>query len=336
MNLSFREIEPEDAEMILHWRTSQRVAKFMKTVVDHGVDEQKRWILNCRKRPDFYHWLIRDQGEDIGYVSLSEYDPINKSASWGFYVGDDERVRLGGWVPPPFYHFCFTHLGIERLDAEMLYFNTSVIDLHRLHGYSFAPQRDRILNKAGKDFLLVAMSLEKEIFMTGRFALFKADFPTDHWKPELKESIDIADLRFEEVSGAPEQIEILLELLRKRKHSISHERIPDPEEHAEFVAKHPYRIWWLVRAEERVIGAAYLTKENALGIHLMTDDPKTYQKVIEKICRENQPLPAIPSVRPGFLYANVAPDNLTLNQALLNLGAEQTQSSFRLPWEDFS
>lgn len=331
MNLSFREIESEDAEMILHWRTSQRVAKFMKTVVDHGVDEQKRWILNCRKRPDFYHWLIRDQGEDIGYVSLSEYDPINKSASWGFYVGDDERVRLGGWVPPPFYHFCFTHLGIERLDAEMLYFNTSVIDLHRLHEYSFSPQRDRILNKAGKDLLLVAMSLEKEIFMTGRFALFKADFPTDHWKPELEESIDIADLRFEEVSGAPEQIEILLELLRKRKHSISHERIPDPEEHAEFVAKHPYRIWWLVRAEERVIGAAYLTKENALGIHLMTDDPKTYQKVIEKICRENQPLPAIPSVRPGFLYANVAPDNLTLNQALLNLGAEQTQSSFRLP-----
>ena len=331
MNLSFREIESEDAEMILHWRTSQRVAKFMKTVVDHGVDEQKRWILNCRKRPDFYHWLIRDQGEDIGYVSLSEYDPINKSASWGFYVGDDERVRLGGWVPPPFYHFCFTHLGIERLDAEILYFNTSVIDLHRLHGYSFAPQRDRILNKAGKDLLLVAMSLEKEIFMTGRFALFKADFPTDHWKPELEESIDIADLRFEEVSGAPEQIEILLELLRKRKHSISHERIPDPEEHAEFVAKHPYRIWWLVRAEERVIGAAYLTKENALGIHLMTDDPKAYQKVIEKICRENQPLPAIPSVRPGFLYANVAPDNLTLNQALLNLGTEQTQSSFRLP-----
>ena len=331
MNLSFREIEPEDAEMILHWRTSPRVAKFMKTVVDHGVDEQKRWILNCRKRPDFYHWLIRDQGEDIGYVSLSEYDPINKTASWGFYVGDDERVRLGGWVPPPFYHFCFTHLGIERLDAEMLYFNTSVIDLHRLHGYSFAPQRDRILNKAGKDFLLVAMSLEKEIFMTGRFARFQADFPTDHWKPKLEESIDIADLRFEEVSGAPEQIEILLELLRKRKHSISHERIPAPEDHAEFVAKHPYRIWWLVRAEERVIGAAYLTKENALGIHLMTDDPKTYQKVIEKICRENQPLPAIPSVRPGFLYANVAPDNLTLNQALLNLGAEQTQSSFRLP-----
>jgi hypothetical protein len=331
MNLSFREIEPEDAEMILHWRTSPRVAKFMKTVVDHGVDEQKRWILNCRKRPDFYHWLIRDQGEDIGYVSLSEYDPINKTASWGFYVGDDERVRLGGWVPPPFYHFCFTHLGIERLDAEMLYFNTSVIDLHRLHGYSFAPQRDRILNKAGKDFLLVAMSLEKEIFMMGRFARFQADFPTDHWKPELEESIGIADLRFEEVSGAPEQIEILLELLRKRKHSISHERIPAPEDHAEFVAKHPYRIWWLVRAEERVIGAAYLTKENALGIHLMTDDPKTYQKVIEKICRENQPLPAIPSIRPGFLYANVAPDNLTLNQALLNLGAEQTQSSFRLP-----
>jgi UDP-4-amino-4,6-dideoxy-N-acetyl-beta-L-altrosamine N-acetyltransferase len=336
MNLSFREIEPEDAEIILHWRTSPRVAKFMKTVVDHGVEEQRQWILNCRKRPDFYHWLIQDQGEDIGYISLTDYDPINKTASWGFYIGDDERVRLGGWVPPPFYHFCFTHLGIERLNAEMLHFNSSVIELHRLHGYSFMPHRDRILNRAGKDFLLIAMSLDKGIFLAGKFARFQADFPTDHWKPGLEESIDIADLRFEEVSGTPEQIEILLDLLRKRKHSISHERIPDPKDHAEFVANHPYRIWWLVRSEERVIGAAYLSIDNALGIQLTADEPKSYQTVIEKIRSENRPLPAIPSVRPGFLYVNVAPDNRSLNQALLELGAKQTQSSFRLPYKDFS
>ena len=119
--------------------------------------------------------------------------------------------------------------------------------------------------------------------MKGRFARFQANFPTDHWKPGLEESIDIADLRFES-RWAPEQIEILLDLLRKRKHSISHERIPDPEDHAEFVTNHPYRIWWLVRADERVIGAAYLTKENALGIQLTTTLRHT--KVIEKIRRK--------------------------------------------------
>ena len=50
---TFREIQTEDAKMILDWRTSKRVAKYMKTEVNHGVSEQEEWILNCRKRVDF-------------------------------------------------------------------------------------------------------------------------------------------------------------------------------------------------------------------------------------------------------------------------------------------
>ena len=61
------------------------------------------------------------------------------------------------------------------------------------------------------------MSLEKKIFMTGRFARFQADFPTDHWKPELEESIDIADLQVRGSEWDSEQIEILLDLLRETK-----------------------------------------------------------------------------------------------------------------------
>ena len=56
-------------------------------------------------------------------------------------MGDEEKVRLGGLVPPFFYSFCFEKLGLERIYAEMLYFNTAVIDLHRLHGYEFCPER---------------------------------------------------------------------------------------------------------------------------------------------------------------------------------------------------
>jgi RimJ/RimL family protein N-acetyltransferase len=63
---TFREIETSDAEMILNWRTSPRVAKYMKTEVDHGVLEQEQWIKSCRERPDFYHWLIVHQEKPIG------------------------------------------------------------------------------------------------------------------------------------------------------------------------------------------------------------------------------------------------------------------------------
>ena len=55
-------------------------------------------------------------------------------------------------------------LGIERIDAEMLYFNTKVIDLHQLHGYEFAPERDRILRKDGKSIFSGRYVTEKISF----------------------------------------------------------------------------------------------------------------------------------------------------------------------------
>ncbi|NCZ63624.1 MAG: hypothetical protein EBY62_07460, partial [Cellvibrionales bacterium] len=58
---TFREIETSDAELILNWRTSPGIAKYMKTEVDHGVLEQEQWIISCRDRADFYHWLIVHQ-----------------------------------------------------------------------------------------------------------------------------------------------------------------------------------------------------------------------------------------------------------------------------------
>ena len=315
--------------MILKWRKSPRVAKRMNTVIDHGVEEQEKWILACRERADFYHWLIRDHGDDVGYLSLDGYDPGEKTASWGFYVGEEERVGLGGLVPPPFYNFCFGKLGIERLDAEVLYFNTEVIDLHRLHGYRFTPQRDRILTKGPKKMLLVSMSLDRNTFLEGRFARFQAEFPTRLWNPST-ESPSTPSLRFEKVEGTPEQVEVLLDLLRNRRHPISHHEAPSPEEHKRFVTSHPYRIWWIVRDGASPIGAAYLTKENSVGINLTKDDSGLYLEVIEKIRAENQPLPEIPSMRPGFLFLNVAPGNRSLTHALEKLGAVKTQSSFRI------
>ena len=99
---TFREIETEDAQMILDWRTSPRVAKYLKTEVDHGVEDQKQWIISCRERASFYHWLIVYQEQPIGYISISEYNPVTKTTSWGFYIGEEEHSGLGGLVPPSF------------------------------------------------------------------------------------------------------------------------------------------------------------------------------------------------------------------------------------------
>ena len=325
---TFREIETSDAEMILNWRTSPRVAKYMKSAVDHGVIRQEQWIVNCRERPDFYHWLVVYKEKPIGYISISEYNPVVKKASWGFYIGENEHAGLGGLVPPFFYRFCFSELGIERIDAEMLYFNTRVIDLHQLHGYEFTPEHDRILKRQEKRILLVAMSLSKIRFDEGKFNRFSADFPISQWHGKPKPSPTIISL--EEVSGTKAQIKALYQFLERRKHSISHQEMPSLKTHEEFVKKHPYRKWWMVKVEEKWAGTVYLSQENSVGINLQTLDSNLICKIIKQVMSKNEPLPAIPSVRPGYFYINVAPQNTALRFALDDLGAKLTQNSFRI------
>ena len=125
-------------------------------------------------------------------------------------------------------------------------------------------------------------------------------------------------------------VRTLYELLKVRKFSISHQKLPSFEEHEEFVKNHPYRRWWLVLENSKLIGSVYLTDDNAIGINLIEDDQRIYFGILEKIIHENKPLPPIPSVRPKFFYVNVAPENLILKETLAKLGAKHTQCSYRI------
>ena len=113
-------------------------------------------------------------------------------------------------------------------------------------------------------------------------------------------------------------------------YSISHQKLPSFEEHEEFVKSHPYRQWWLVLENSKLIGSVYLTEDNAIGINLIEEDQRIYFGILEKIIHENKPLPPIPSVRPKFFYVNVAPENLILKETLAKLGAKHTQCSYRI------
>ena len=125
-------------------------------------------------------------------------------------------------------------------------------------------------------------------------------------------------------------VRTLYELLKVRKFSISHQKLPSFEEHEEFVKNHPYRRWWLVLENSKLIGSVYLTDDNAIGINLIEEDQRIYFGILEKIIHENKPLPPIPSVRPKFFYVNVAPENLILKETLAKLGAKHTQCSYRI------
>lgn len=81
-----------------------------------------------------------------------------------------------------------------------------------------------------------------------------------------------------------EILQFLYDLLAKREAfvNISHNpnHMPTPDDHADFVCRMPYRKWWVIMGKVRMtkdsyqwarIGAAYVSKQNEIGIQIMKE-----------------------------------------------------------------
>lgn len=179
--LSFREVLISDAQLILDWRTKERVTSFMDTDVVYDIKSQQKWIETCYEKSHYYHWIIQIDGTPIGLINICDYDRKKHITSWGFYLGDDESLGLGGFIPPYLYNFVFNNLDVEKISIHVFANNKNVIDLHKMHGYTLCPELNSSIQKNGQEIILVAMELNKLSWSKSKFIRFHFDFPTTLW-----------------------------------------------------------------------------------------------------------------------------------------------------------
>ena len=142
--------------------------------------------------------------------------------------------------------------------------------------------------------------------------------------------IQSQELIFEHVIPTDEQIILLYELLKLRSHSISHDSIPSFSEHSNFVRNNPYRAWFLLRLNEKLIGSIYTTLENVLGVNVL-DSHLEYclEPVVSKAMSELEPLPFVPSVRAGYFSINIPFSNKFMIAKFETLGFIATQITYK-------
>lgn len=137
--------------------------------------------------------------------------------------------------------------------------------------------------------------------------------------------------RFEKVTAQERQIEVLYALLQKRVHIISHARLPDYEDHRQFVCAHPYRAWYLVYCDDEVVGSFYVTNMNEIGIDAAAaSDDTVINSILDFVLETHEPLPPIRSVRGRGFFVNVPESNQNLQSTLARLGHTCIQRTFRL------
>ncbi|PLS17889.1 UDP-4-amino-4,6-dideoxy-N-acetyl-beta-L-altrosamine N-acetyltransferase [Bacillus sp. M6-12] len=132
--MQFVSVKEEHLEMILKWRTSEFITRYMYTDIDFDLDKQKAWFRSIEKDHNSHYWVLTYKGEYIGLVSITDINHRDKRAFWNFYIGNPTYSMLGGFIGPYVYNFAFKHLSLHKLSGEVMEENEGVRKLHLKQG----------------------------------------------------------------------------------------------------------------------------------------------------------------------------------------------------------
>ena len=132
------------------------------------------------------------------------------------------------------------------------------------------------------------------------------------------------------------EINFLYKLLKSRKHSISHSKLPSLKEHRSFVQNHPYRTWCIILWKNVEIGPIYTGFDNSVGIHILQEYISYRQLVILKFLEDFVPLRSIKSkIRKEFIF-NVAVNDFEYERDLQICGAIPIQITYSIEKQNIS
>jgi len=133
---------------------------------------------------------------------------------------------------------------------------------------------------------------------------------------------------FEKIIPTEKQFEKLYFLLKNRKYSVSHNKLPSITEHRKFVIENPYLEWYLFYRDKNLLGTFYLQSDNSIGINLNKPKKDDLLEIIKYVKINYNPLPPIKSLRRREFFLNVAAENLDLIRILKKLDKTEVQRSF--------
>lgn len=133
---------------------------------------------------------------------------------------------------------------------------------------------------------------------------------------------------FEKIIPTEDQFEKLYLLLKNRKYSVSHNKLPSMTEHRKFVIENPYLVWYLFYRDNKILGSFYLQSDNSIGINLNKPNKDDLLEIIKYVKTNYNPLPPIKSLRRSEFFLNVSAENLDLIVILKKLNKIEVQRSF--------
>ena len=121
------------------------------------------------------------------------------------------------------------------------------------------------------------------------------------------------NVKFLKINESKSHIKLLYDFLEKRNHNISHHAMPDFETHEIFVKQNPYKFWYFIENNQKLVGTFYIKYDNSIGLNLIEYSKITLEKTIEFIRKNFIPEKESPSIVPPYFYINTPINNKKLH-----------------------
>ena len=137
-------------------------------------------------------------------------------------------------------------------------------------------------------------------------------------------------VKFLKIIGTKSQVILLYDLLGKRTHNISHFKMPTFETHEIFVKQNPYKYWYFIKVNKKLLGTFYIKFDNSIGLNLLEYSQTVIAKTIEFIRENFSPEKECASTIPPYFYINTPINNKKLHFILQELDLKSIQISFKV------
>ena len=135
---SIRTIEESDLELLLKWRNSDRIRNVMLTSHIIEWEEHYAWFNRIKDREVATNFVFCYKSKPLGYIGYSDIDEIEKSCSYGVYIGDVD-FNVPSEAPFILYFFAieyaFMILKIKTIYAIVLEKNKKALAFNMFLGY---------------------------------------------------------------------------------------------------------------------------------------------------------------------------------------------------------
>ena len=164
MATTLRLITEDDLEMIMHWRISESVTRFMNTNPKLTIEGQRKWFASLEKNDKERDWIIEVDGVPAGLINLKDIDWRNGNTSWGYYIGEEKlrSLRLAISLEMSLYDYCFDILGFKEVHNEVFKLNEGVWKLHIACGNRVIEEVVGEVEKEGISYDVVHLSIERD------------------------------------------------------------------------------------------------------------------------------------------------------------------------------